>query len=94
MEHSFSPSSSILICACLIAWNLGVQRDWPGRVEVEVNYVSARGTRLLRLVDGNPARPALVANLIAAGVPPQQLQFENLWFLGATENTAFLHAEL
>ena len=76
------------------SWNFGVQRELPGRMELELNYVGSRGTRLLRLVDGNPPQPALVAQLIAGGVPPEALQFNNLWFLGAANNTAFLHAEV
>lgn len=76
------------------SWNFGVQRQLPAGVLMEMDYVGSRGTRLLRLVDGNPPQPALVAQLLASGVPPEQLQFENLWFLGAANNTAFLHAEL
>jgi hypothetical protein len=75
-------------------WNFGVQRQLPESVLLEVNYVGSRGTRLLRVVDGNPPQPELVVQLLAAGVPPQQLQFNNLWFLGAANNTAFLHAEV
>ncbi|HEX4803058.1 MAG TPA: TonB-dependent receptor, partial [Myxococcaceae bacterium] len=84
------------------SWNLGIQRETPGNVLVEVNYVGTKGTRLLRLVDGNPPQPALVAQLIAAGVPEQELQFDNLWLgaetgvlpFDAVNNNAFLHAEL
>jgi hypothetical protein len=75
-------------------WNFGMQRELPGSLLMELNYVGSRGTRLLRLVDGNPPQPALVAQLLANGVPPEQLQFNNLWFLGAANNTAFLHAEV
>src|SRR5258707_6669409 len=84
------------------SWNFGVQRDLPGSVLVEVDYVGSRGTRLLRLVDGNPPQPALVAQLLADGIPPQALQFNNLWFgaesgslpFDAVNNNAFLHAEV
>ncbi len=76
------------------SWNFGVQREMPGRVLMEVNYVGSKGTRLLRLVDGNPPQPLLVQQLLNSGVPPEQLQFNNLWFLGAANNTAFLHAEV
>lgn len=75
-------------------WNFGMQRELPGRLQLELNYVGSRGTRLLRLVDGNPPQPMLVEQLLAGGVPPQELQFNNLWFLGAANNTAFLHAEV
>jgi hypothetical protein len=83
-------------------WNFGVQRELPGSVLMEADYVGSRGTRLLRLVDGNPPQPALVAKLLADGVPPQALQFNNLWFgaesgslpFDAVNNNAFLHAEV
>jgi carboxypeptidase family protein len=83
-------------------WNFGVQRALPGSVLVEVSYVGSRGTRLLRVVDGNPPQPALVAQLLSDGVPPQVLQFNNLWFgaetsglpFDAVNNNAFLHAEV
>jgi hypothetical protein len=91
------------------SWNFGVQRDLPGSVLVEVNYVGSRGTRLLRLVDGNPPQPALVAKLEAFCAQPNpysctqsSLQFNNLWFgaetgslpFDAVNNNAFLHAEV
>ena len=83
-------------------WNFGAQRDLPGSMTVEVNYVGAKGTRILRLVDGNPPQPALVSQLIALGVPPQALQFQSLYFgaeagvlpFDAVNNNAFLHAEV
>jgi hypothetical protein len=78
------------------SWNFGVQRDLPGSVLLEVNYVGSRGTRLLRLVDGNPPQPALVGQLEAFCVPSNPanqgfrtptgqcvqstLQFNSLWF--------------
>jgi len=82
-------------------WNFGVQRE-PGSLLLEVNYVGSRGTRLLRVVDGNPPQPALVSQLIADGVPPQLLQFDALYLAAeegilpfdAVNNNAFLHAEL
>ena len=76
-------------------WNFGVQRELPGRVLMEVNYVGSKGTQLLRLVDGNPPQPALVAQLESFCVPTNPanqgfntptgqcsqstLQFNNLW---------------
>ncbi|MBZ5547798.1 MAG: TonB-dependent receptor [Acidobacteriia bacterium] len=84
------------------SWNFGIQRDLPGSVLMEVNYVGSKGTHLLRLVDGNPPQPALVAQLLSDGVPPEALQFNNLWFgaetiglpFDAVNNNAFLHAEV
>jgi hypothetical protein len=91
------------------SWNFGVQHELTSSVLLEVNYVGSRGTRLLRLVDGNPPQPALVAQLEAfcASQPiPEQcnqaLQFNNLWFgtesgalpFDAVNNNAFLHAEV
>jgi hypothetical protein len=77
-------------------WNLGIQHQWGGNLLLEVDYVGSRGTRLLRLVDGNPPQPALVAALEAFCVPnnpnnkgfitptgqcdQSTLQFNNLWF--------------
>jgi hypothetical protein len=78
------------------SWNLGVQQELPANLLVELNYVGAKGTRLLRLVDGNPPQSVLVAELEAFCVltnPANQgfhtpsgqcdqstLQFNNLWF--------------
>ena len=77
-------------------WSFGVQQQLPGQLLLEVNYVGSTGTRLLRLVDGNPPQPALVAQLEAFCVPANPLnqgfrtpsgqcnqstlQFDNLWF--------------
>jgi len=77
-------------------WNFGVQRELHDRLLMEVNYIGSRGTRLLRVVDGNPPQPALVAQLEAFCVPTNPgntgfntptgqcsqstLQFNNLWF--------------
>jgi hypothetical protein len=78
------------------SWNLGVQHELPANLLFELNYVGAKGTRLLRLVDSNPPQPALVAELEAFCVPTNPanqgfhtpsgrcgqstLQFDNLWF--------------
>jgi hypothetical protein len=78
------------------SWNFGIQRDLPGSVIVELNYVGSKGTRLLRLVDGNPPQPALLTPLEAFCVPSNPanqgfrtptgqcdqstLQFNSLWF--------------
>lgn len=75
-------------------WNFGIQHALGGSFLLELNYVGNKGSRVLRLVDGNPPQPALVQALISQGVPPQTLQFDNLWLAGATNNSAFLHAEL
>lgn len=81
-------------------WNLGLQREVLRNLLIEVNYVGSKGTRLIRVVDGNPPQPALVDKLVAAGVPPQILQFNNLYFgaesgllpFDPVNNNAFLHA--
>src|SRR5208282_1671926 len=44
-------------------WNLGIQRELPGRMTLEVNYIGNNGHRLIRVIDGNPPIPALVAEL-------------------------------
>ncbi len=77
-------------------WMLGVQHQLGAGVLVEVNYVASKGTRVLRVIDGNPPQPALVAQLEAFCVPnnpanqgfrtrtgqcdQSTLQFGNLWF--------------
>lgn len=77
-------------------WNLGIQRELPGSITLEVDYVGVKGTHLFRVVDGNPPQPKLVSALEAFCVPtnPQNtgfhtpsgqcsqstLQFTNLWF--------------
>ncbi len=45
-------------------WNFGVQQELPGDVTFEINYVGSKGTRLLRVVDGNPPQPDLVNQLV------------------------------
>src|SRR6266849_5752831 len=91
------------------SWSAGIQIEPYPSLLLEANYVGTKGTRLLRLVDGNPPQPSLVQSLIVMGVPPQVLQFSTLW-LGANEinpmtgmpvlpfnaanNNAFLSAEL
>jgi hypothetical protein len=44
-------------------WNFGIQRQLPGNVLLEVNYVGAKGDHILRVVDGNAPDPAKVAQL-------------------------------
>lgn len=61
------------------SWNFGVEHQLPARVIVNVNYVGNQGHHILRVVDGNPPDPVLVNELLAAGVPPDQLQFSNLY---------------
>jgi hypothetical protein len=77
-------------------WSIGVQQQLPAELLLEVNYVGSHGPRLLRLVDGNPPQPKLVAELEAFCVPTNPanlgfrtptgqcdqstLQFDNLWF--------------
>ena len=76
-------------------WSAGIQIEPVPSLLLEANYVGSKGTHLLRLVDGNPPQPALVAQLEAFCVasnplnsglntPTGQcdqstLQFTNLW---------------
>jgi hypothetical protein len=84
------------------SWSAGIQIEPYPSLLLEANYVGTKGTHLLRLVDGNPPQPALVAQLEALGVPPQALEFSNLWLgaengslpFNAVNNNAFLQAEL
>jgi hypothetical protein len=43
--------------------SFGIQRELGGHFTLEVNYVGSKGDRLLRVIDGNPPIPALVAQL-------------------------------
>jgi hypothetical protein len=45
--------------------NFGIQRELGGHFVVEVNYVGNKANRLLRVIDGNPPIPTLVAKLRA-----------------------------
>src|SRR5438874_11932133 len=68
------------------SWSTGIQIEPYPSLLLEADYVRSKGTHLLRLVDGNPPQPNLVAALIALGLPPDSpaLQFTSLW-LGANE---------
>jgi len=79
-------------------WNFGVQQELAKNLTLEINYVGTRGLHLLRVVDGNPPNPALVAQHLAAGVPASDLQFASLYFGDASTlsvlNNAFWQASL
>jgi hypothetical protein len=90
-------------------WNFGIQQEFFHNLVIETDYVGSKGTRLLRLVDGNPPQPALVTqlaqSLINGGVPAQEayaeLQFSCLWFgsacglpSNAVGNDAFYQADV
>jgi hypothetical protein len=75
------------------SWSAGIQIEPYPSLLLEANYVGSKGTKLLRLVDGNPPQPALVAALEQFCMPgnplgctQQTLQFTTLW-LGANEFT-------
>jgi hypothetical protein len=44
-------------------WNFGIQRELGHNYTLEVNYVGNNAHRLLRVIDGNPPIPSLVASL-------------------------------
>ncbi len=83
----------------LVSWNFGLQHEISKNLTVEANYVGNHGTRILRVVDGNPPQPNLVNELLADGVAPQDLQFNTLYYgaeigalpFDAVNNNAFLH---
>ena len=77
----------------VVTWNFGVQRDLGHNLTIDANYVGNHGTRILRVVDGNPPQPAQVAALLASGVDPADLQFAELYEAPtqATNNNAFFH---
>ena len=91
------------------SWNFGMQREAYKTLLVEINYVGTKGTRLLRLVDGNSPQPALVSALESFCNMPNPynctqstLQFSNLWLgansfllpFNAVNNNAFIMAEV
>ncbi len=92
--HNMKPPS-------LVAWNFGIQHEVAKKTTLELNYVGNHGTRILRVVDGNPPQPGLVAALLADGVPEQDLQFQTLYIgkefgilpFDAVNNNAFGGAE-
>lgn len=49
------------------AWNVGIQRQLPGAMTFEIDYVGSGSHRLFRSVDGNPPLPWLVAAAQADG---------------------------
>jgi hypothetical protein len=53
--------------------NFGIQRQLGGHFVLEVNYVGNKANRLLRVIDGNPPIPALVAQLRAFCQPTNPL---------------------
>ena len=87
-------------------WNIGIQRQLTTSLTLEVNYVGVKGTRLFRVVDGNPPQPGLVSQLLAFCVPgnafgcsTSTLAFANLWVgaefgalpFDAVNNNAFVN---
>jgi hypothetical protein len=71
------------------SWSSGIQIEPYPSLLLEANYVGTKGTHLLRLVDGNPPQPALVAQLVSfcdaqspSAVEPclSTLQFNTLYF--------------
>jgi hypothetical protein len=81
-----------------VNWNVGIQRELARDLTLEVNYVGAHAYHQLRVVDGNPPQPTLVAANIASGTPESDLVFSNLWFGGpgvqSANNNAFFSAGL
>jgi hypothetical protein len=87
------------------SWNLGVQHQINNGLTAEVNYVGSHTVHGLREIDGAPPQPALVQQELAAGIDPNALQGNALYFGGAytdsngnlvtfnpaVNNTAFLH---
>jgi hypothetical protein len=89
----------------VVSWNFGIQRQLSRDLTVEANYVGNHGTRILRVIDGNPPQPSLVNQLLeycsnsnnAFGCNVSTLQFGNLYYGGnfgmlpfnAVNNSAF-----
>jgi len=49
----------------LVSWNFGIQQQLASNLTLEINYIGNHGTRILRVVDGNPPQPALLSKLEA-----------------------------
>ncbi len=58
-------------------WNLGIQREIPHGMIIEVNYVGNKANRLPRVQDGNAPNPLLVAQLRAFCEQPNVFQCVN-----------------
>ncbi len=71
-------------------WNFGIQHELPYNTTLEVNYVGNKGSRELRVVNGNQPQTALINALIASGTAPDLLQGVGLYFQNTTVNTALL----
>ncbi len=86
-------------------WNFGIQHSITPTVTLEVNYVGVKGSRIFRVVDGNPPQPDLVSSLLQfcatadSGCDTSTLQFGNLWTgfengslpFDAANNNAFVY---
>jgi hypothetical protein len=57
----------------LVSWNFGIQQQLASNLTLEINYIGNHGTRILRVVDGNPPQPALLSKLEAFCVPNNPL---------------------
>jgi len=91
-------------------WNLGIQREIPHGMIVEVNYIGNKANRLPRVQDGNAPNPLLVAQLRAFcanpanafGCLPGDVQGTNLYIgaeegilpFDATQNFAAFHSNM
>ena len=87
-------------------WNFGVQRELPGNVVLDVNYVGSKGSHIFRVVEANPPDPARVAQIVAYCTAnptvcnPDQVNGPTLWFgssfgpwpINAVAHTAFFRA--
>jgi hypothetical protein len=82
------------------SWSTGLQIEPYPSLLLEANYVGTKGTHLLRLVDGNPPQPNLVAKLVsycnaqstpaAVAACESTLQFNNLYFGLESGSPAFV----
>ncbi|HZI18690.1 MAG TPA: TonB-dependent receptor [Pyrinomonadaceae bacterium] len=75
------------------SWNFGVQRQFPGDVLVEADYVGSKGTNLLRVIDGNMTSVERV-NLIRGTNTTISPTSAVTNFLNGSLNTAFFQSAL
>jgi hypothetical protein len=68
---------------------VGVQRELAWGMVLNVDYIGSSSHRQIRDLNGNQAQPALIAALLAQGVPASSLQGAGMYFSGkVTYNTA------
>ncbi|MEO6910880.1 MAG: TonB-dependent receptor [Edaphobacter sp.] len=69
-----------------LSYNIGIQHQLNSRLTAELNYVGSHSTHGLRVIDGAPPQPDLVQASLNAGVLPEALTYDSLYFGGTDAN--------